>query len=225
MRGIKTNGDRICDLRKAVGWTQEELAAAADCATRTLRNAEQGKAIDAATLAKVATALGVSISEVSAHESPQQQRNIDITKQWKQAFIDADVDRLLSLHHPDTVLELPDAEGLPHITPTATFRGLKELRRHFEGVFSDFRWLESYDDVYDAKDSLVFHRNRSLFRGVKTGRETISKFYNELEFADGLIIRRLSMADLAGHRYVLGIDDTPRKQHSPSQHRSGDARN
>jgi len=57
MRGIETDGARIRNLRKARGWTQEELAAAVPCSVRTVRNAERSQRIDLATLSQISSAL------------------------------------------------------------------------------------------------------------------------------------------------------------------------
>ncbi len=65
-RSVTPNGDavRIARLRKA--WTTDDLAGRADCAIKTIENAERGKAIYANTLASIASALAVDYESLIA---------------------------------------------------------------------------------------------------------------------------------------------------------------
>ena len=64
MRGLRVNGERICELRKLLAMTQEQLAIRAACDVKTLRKAEQSGNVDVSTLRKLAAALGVSEEEL-----------------------------------------------------------------------------------------------------------------------------------------------------------------
>ena len=210
MRGQLSNGETIRQLRKLKGFTQEQLAEAAGCATRTIRNVEQSKLIDIKTLQKIAVVLVVPLATISVFDSvseeDQQQRHIGILHEWFEAFLESDIPRLLTFHHPETVLELPGAGTMPGIPESAIFTGLEALREHFTIVFSQFCFLRVLQQTFDAKGDLVFHRSTTTLRGIETGKEATVKFYNEFEFRDGLIIRRMTISDLAGHRHILGMD-------------------
>jgi len=58
-RSVTPNGDAIRSARLRKAWTTDDLSARADCAVKTIENAERGKAIYANTLAIIARALGV----------------------------------------------------------------------------------------------------------------------------------------------------------------------
>jgi len=66
--------------------------------------------------------------------------------------------------------------------------------------------VEVIEQHLDAKGALVFHRATVILGGTETDNKATTKFYNEFEFCDGLIIRRVAIADLGGHRHVLGMD-------------------
>jgi len=61
MRGLTPVGDVIRDRRKALGWTQEQLATRVRCNSRTVRNAEQGKRIDGKMLGTIAVVLKIAL--------------------------------------------------------------------------------------------------------------------------------------------------------------------
>ena len=206
MRGIHIHGDGICLLRKQRGWTQEELANLVGCSARTIRNAEQSRQIDVKTLRQIAAVFDVPLATISVSEQDQQQRHIEIVHEWLHAFHEADIPRLLEFHHPETVLELPGAEGLAGVPEPAIFKGLEALHEHFRSMFLEFRILQVLQQTFDTKGDLVFHRATSTMRGIETGKEATTKFYNEFELRDGLIIRRLTISDLAGHRHIMGRD-------------------
>ena len=50
MRGKPVHGDRIHNLRKAHGMTQEQLADSAGLDVKTVRKAEQGRRLDLGTI-------------------------------------------------------------------------------------------------------------------------------------------------------------------------------
>lgn len=54
----------IRELRKARGWTQEELAHAAGLPSSTIRRLENGGTPQLTTAAKIAAALGVTLAEL-----------------------------------------------------------------------------------------------------------------------------------------------------------------
>lgn len=65
MRSIRANGERITTLREALDITQEQLSAKVGYSVKTLWKAESGGRLRRRTLADIATALGVTYSEIS----------------------------------------------------------------------------------------------------------------------------------------------------------------
>lgn len=63
---MKTVGDRIAELRKAKGWTQEDLGREAGVHEKTIAKWEQGVQVPGrqGNIAKVSRALGVSVDEL-----------------------------------------------------------------------------------------------------------------------------------------------------------------
>jgi DNA-binding XRE family transcriptional regulator len=59
MRGVPANGPYIKEKRRERGLTQEALADAAGCDTKTVYRAESGACLDMATLKRLANALRV----------------------------------------------------------------------------------------------------------------------------------------------------------------------
>jgi len=207
MRGFEANGAAIRELRKLRGWKQEDLAAAANCAVRTIGSAEHGKAIDPATLARIAAALEVSLPDVLIADTAKQQRNIQTVREWVRLWTEGDLEGILKLHHPETTLELPGAGSMPGVPENPKFQGLDELREHLAYVFTILQLQEVLEEQFDAKGNLVFHRNESVFQGCETGKSAVTKFYNEFHFdEEGLIIHRMTISELSGHRHVLGME-------------------
>jgi len=206
MRGLETNGKAIRQLRKSKGLTQKKLAEAAGCVTRTIRNAERGSRIDGATLANIAEACGVEITQISCNSdepNPQIALHLDVVRQWHLFFAAQDLEALLQLHHPEASIEIPGTEGMPG---GGTFRGIDEVRNHFVTVFALFQLVKDHEHRFDAVDNLVFERTVATFRGVQTGQYTTGKFYHEFEFQEGLIFRRLTIADMSPVARLLGLD-------------------
>lgn len=113
MRGVTANPDAIRGARCQAGWTQEQLAAASDCDVKTIRKAETpNKRVDLKVIVGIANALSRQPHEliVPHAESPVAKQGslhperLERVKQWSEAFLHADVPRLLSLHTADCIL-------------------------------------------------------------------------------------------------------------------------
>ena len=204
MRGLQSDGFAFLQLRRLRGWTQAELAQACDCSTRTIRNVESSKRIDGNTLSRIADALATRLSEITCERSKydhlQREAHKRIVSSWWQAFMAEELEKLLSYHHPDTVLENPGTEGLPG---GGTFNGLEQARGHFEVVYSIYEPVSVRDERLEAVSDRVFFRATATARVRATGKEFTAKYFNEFQFRDRLIIRRLSIQDLTGHRRSL----------------------
>ena len=59
---IERFGDIVKSQRKHKGWSQDQLADAADVSRPTVARIEAGSAVSTATLAKIAKALGIEVS-------------------------------------------------------------------------------------------------------------------------------------------------------------------
>lgn len=208
MRGIAVRADVIRDLRKAAGLTQEQLAAAADCDVKTVRKAERGtERVDLWVVSAIAEALGSEAGSliVAGENSELKARlHLSIVKQWVAAFEDADVDRLLALHTEDTVLEIPGSDGLP---AAGNFTGIGELRGHFQSFFTLFRLRAVQDDDFHvhAVDDLVFMRSTATIEFLPARKSYTTRHVNEIEFRDGKVARRVTVADYDGLRKIVGL--------------------
>ena len=66
---FKPDGNRVRALRKAKGWTQEDLASKAGYDKKTIENIEAGKFVRPSTLDCVAKALGVQLNYIFINET------------------------------------------------------------------------------------------------------------------------------------------------------------
>jgi len=86
-RSVAPNGDAIRTARLRKAWTTEVLSGRADCAVKTVENAERGKAIYANTLASIASALGVDYDSLIARpveqKKPTNEQKRPTTEQQK----------------------------------------------------------------------------------------------------------------------------------------------
>jgi transcriptional regulator with XRE-family HTH domain len=70
-RSVTPSGDAVRKARLRKAWSTDDLARHARCATKTIENAESGKAIFANTLARIASALGVDYDSLIARPVEQ----------------------------------------------------------------------------------------------------------------------------------------------------------
>lgn len=94
---IACNGERISTLRKAKGWTREDLARAAGVSERTLGSMETGKRATILTVSCVAEALGVAPDDITANvetvESTKPRASLCVT--FNLTFQETDEDSLI----------------------------------------------------------------------------------------------------------------------------------
>lgn len=87
------NETRISELRKGRGWTQERLAEASGVTVRTIQRLESGSDASLDTLARIADALGVQVTELFAHVEDEQfleaVNDLDARKRGQQQRRDA----------------------------------------------------------------------------------------------------------------------------------------
>ena len=70
-RGVPLDGSRLRQLRRALAYTQEQLATKAECDAKTVRKAERSEPLDLATIERLALALGVGQAHLIAVESDE----------------------------------------------------------------------------------------------------------------------------------------------------------
>ena len=207
MRGIPASGADIRRLRHMHGWTQESLAAAADCTPRTVRNAEAGAPIDASTLGRLADALQTPFSTLLAQSASPAVTDSDANKQvfraWSMAFCDQDIATLLGLFDRDIVIEIPASEDLPG---GGTHRGRAAVKAHLQAVFTEVRTLA--DSVVDqgqlhAADDRVFWRGWATGVVVATGMEFQSHVTHDFRFVTGGIAQIVTILDTTEMRRAL----------------------
>jgi transcriptional regulator with XRE-family HTH domain len=163
MRGKPVHGDRIHDLRKAQGMTQEQLAEKAGLDVKTVRKAEQGRRLDLGTITKLCLVLQTELRHLirptrSARELEIRRRDIVIN--WQRALDARELDGLLSCYHDDAVLHLP---GAPQIPFGGTFRGHEEIRRATQ-VF----WQCCQGDLLDEMNySILVSNGTAVVQGHK----------------------------------------------------------
>ena len=200
MRGLLADGNAIRQFRKKKTWTQEDTADACGCSVRTIRNAERGDRIDSRTLVGLANVLGATIESIIKPEAIEvsiAEQHVQTVRDWLDAFMTKDVERLMQFHHDDTVLELPGTYDMP---AGGNFIGKQQVRHHFNTLFPTFDPVEVHDEEFDAVGKLVFHRSTMTGKNRKTGYEITARYFSEFEFKDALIIRRMTISDLTEHR-------------------------
>lgn len=151
----QVNGRKLRELRMALGWTQEELAARSGYSTRLIRKAESCQALRRRTIIDLAETLsmgGLPVSDSDlVHDSPA------IFKSLYEGLFSDDPAELM----PDSgqlrslITEVAGHAGiLPLAGRYAGLEGFLELRARFRNMFDapeptvpDPRWVTSDDHV------------------------------------------------------------------------------
>ena len=76
-RGVLVNGQRLIELYRRRGWSQQDLARKAGLDVRTIAKVKKGGVCDASTLQRLAGALNVSPDELMELEPQSKSRPID----------------------------------------------------------------------------------------------------------------------------------------------------
>ena len=207
MRGIKTNGAAVRQLRVWRGWTQETLAACAGCSVRTIRNAEAGRTIDLVTLRLIAIALESEVSSLAGVEPvsiDQTKRNEALARDWHDLYQQQNLGGFLSLHHRNTQLFLPGSEGM---SAGGTFRGQRGLRDHLEVALDTVPVIEVLKMRLDVIGNTVFARPTVVMHSTKTGEKFTISHVNELQIFENKVVRRTTYADYSIYRRRLKPED------------------
>ncbi len=203
MRGVEVDGELIRRLRIATGLTQGDLAAKIDCDEKTVRKAESSNGrIDLRVAVAIAEHLDCEpalIMKCAAGSEVQSRRNKEIVLAWNDAYVASDVERIMSLHHENSILEIPGSDGLP---AGGNYSGFDQIRNHMIEMFRFFKIVHVSEDDFDlhAFDEVAFLRSTATFRFLPNGRQFTARFLNEFQFSDGRILHRVSISDLTGFR-------------------------
>jgi transcriptional regulator with XRE-family HTH domain len=138
-RGIVVRGSAVQSFRHARGLTQEELAKLANLDVKTVRNAEQGKRLDADTLQRLAKALEAELAtlvEPTEDAGSRQEKWRQLVLDWQRLFDEHDIEGLMALYHNDAVLSLPGGENIPF---GGIYRGKAEVRKAHEIAWQQTR--------------------------------------------------------------------------------------
>lgn len=204
---VTCNGDRISDLRRQCGLTQEELADATGYSVRLVRKAEKNGAIRFSTLTALATALqraGMKVSAADLCTDPVQ---------IVQAFVEANriheeqmVPQIRHLLSEDLSVFIA---GDPEIIPFAgEYRGPDGLHEFWNRFFA---LIERYDK--NALDLQYFVCGSEVVaygteKGRIKGQDTDEPSWLSLKFdvRDGLIVRFEDYFDTASAQaYIQGF--------------------
>lgn len=112
MPSLEPQGDKLQSLRRALGFTQLELALRAGVSERTVRNAERGRPINRDFLEYLAGALGVPLAEVV-----QPSGELDRHLRWQRnvgRMLDG-LGRMLSEHDSSDLLDVSHREIVFHM--------------------------------------------------------------------------------------------------------------
>lgn len=206
MRGVIPNSELIRRLRESAQMTQESLAAIAQADVKTIRKAEtSGKRVDLKVIVGIAHALQIGPDELIVRKpvgALSAEYLVERVKQWNEAFMRADIDSLLKLHTPDTVLELPGSDDLP---VAGRYQGLDALAQHFFKMFSLLRLRRMISDSpkYHVSDNFVFMRVTAEFEYLPAAKTYQAIHFSEFEFEGDLIRRRISSADYGELRQII----------------------
>ena len=104
MRGVVPLGEKIVQLRRSSGLTQEMLAADCECDVKTIRNAEHSRSLDVGTLRRIAARLKVAYGDIAAVPAPDRRKaNVATVEERRVCFTlyeVADADQLATTTHP-----------------------------------------------------------------------------------------------------------------------------
>jgi transcriptional regulator with XRE-family HTH domain len=212
MRGAIADGDWIRATRISRGLTQEQLAVRADLDVKTVRKAEQGKRLDAGTLARLALALGVNVQslvrraeDVSAAQAARRR----VVERWQAAWDARDIDAIMALFHEHAELHLP---GGPQIPFSGVHRGKESIRRANELAWATAQTVPQQPEDYSlivSGDSVVLHGRRGV--QLPDGNAQWLTNIHIFTFDGDLIIEQRVDYDTLGFSQALGLSKNDAK--------------
>lgn len=188
-RGVFAKGEKIRDLRILAGLTQEKLASTASCDPKTLRRAEHSERLDVESLARLAGALGVPLSDIVTGVSQDSEaRSLAAIYRYMYAFNSREPDAVVQCFCEDGVIVVWADPGLPG---TGEYRGHDGIRRWVETCFEAYLVDPVTPDrcrITAVGDRVYVCIERSPLKYQPNGNEIVlGSLLSEFEIRDGLI--------------------------------------
>jgi transcriptional regulator with XRE-family HTH domain len=193
MRGIQIDATRFRQIRLANGLTQQELAAAAGVAERTVRNAEGGRRVRIDFLRYLAVALGVAPLEIACDRdelrvAKREERNLTRLFEAIRTFmIENDLAETRRLLDAQVRLTIHGPPEMPIAGKYHGIDGMQTLMDRNRASLIVERPAE-YSDIRTGGNLVVYHV-RDEFQAVPTGRRFTSLCQHVVEFANERVVR------------------------------------
>ena len=204
MASVEPHGEKLRHLRRALGWTQLELALRAGVSERTVRSAERGRPVRREFLDYLAGALGVDLRELAREPATvaglvRWRRNAEaLRKNLFRLHYERDAGPLIEMLHPKCELEIRWDQG-PHEVYAAG------MARDLQGKFMDSSGFQRSIDLsleFSSRliernytfhtplgdDNLVILRGGEVFTDISGDRESVWSV-QAFEFDDQWILR------------------------------------
>lgn len=189
MRGVAAKGNRIAELRRSLGLTQEQLARRADCDEKTVRAAEHSRPIDVATLQRLAAALGVTHSEIAV---PAEKELLNANKRAVWRYIEA-----FNARSPDAVANSFLEDGCIMIMAGPELPGGGKWYRGHDGIrewatmsFSSFiagKITEDMCEIDVVEDTVLLRIAQPVVTSVRTGKQGVVPIMTEFKISNDRI--------------------------------------
>ncbi len=206
MRGATANGKKVHAARTRRGLTQEQLASLAGVDVKTVRKAEQGKRLDARSLARLALALETNLQQLirgAAPGDPVQLTRRSVVEKWQRAWDAQDLAALMACYHQEAVVHLP---GGPNIPFGGTFRGKAEIARANQSAWATCRTvpLDLAEISFVVGDDTVLMQGA---KGVYLPRGDVVRLWSMQTFRFGglLIVEQRVEYDTLKFAQLLGL--------------------
>jgi ketosteroid isomerase-like protein len=173
---------------------------------KTVRKAEQGRRLDAGTLARLAVALEIDTRRVIRGASPESDTQIarrNAVERWQAAWDSRDIEAIMALFHDRAELHLP---GGPQIPFGGTHRGKDEIRRAVELAWATAQTVPQRPEEYSlivSDDRVILHGVRGL--RVPGGEAVWLSNIHVFTFKGDLIVEQHVEYDTLGFSQALGL--------------------
>jgi transcriptional regulator with XRE-family HTH domain len=200
MRGIRVDGNRLRQIRRARCLTQLELASLAGVGERTVRNAEMGRRVRLDFLNYLASALGCDLLDLVDNRDElrtalREQRRVDLILQAIAVLSDrGDGSEYLDLIARDVRVSCPGPDGL---SLCGEYRGSDGVQVLLDRSVSTIAY-DSAPKILDIRTggNLVVINGVDFLTAIPTGKSFSTPWMHVYEFDDGHIARTDIWADI-----------------------------
>ena len=187
MRGSPVNGERLRKLRRDAALTQEELAAAADCDSKTIRAAEQSRRVDISTVRRIADSLGVEYRELFQVTQPEaaDDQVMQAVVRYMTAFNSRNAAGVASAFRPDGVVHVRAHPSLPG---AGEWRGRPQIQTWAGICFETYRAsavTQSTARVTVAGDRVFVAADQPTVQHMATGQQATVAMLSDFQVTDG----------------------------------------